>query len=212
MLQFPPGLGIQFKAAMEHFIEQLRTEIPKTFHSPNHQERMQRILNEGLERESKAFTELNTKAQSFNFTVNRTKEGLATIPIVDGKSIGSKEYAELSDEQRAEIDCNRKKLDPLVLKFMDTTRKIELSIHAKVQKLIRSMGKTTIDHFIKPDEPFISRLRRSGYLKALTEHILENIPSFIPDETERRRSEREKRDPMIEYQVNLLTTRKQGPR
>lgn len=205
VLQFPPGLGIQFKAAMEHFIEQLRTEIPKTFHSPNHQERMQRILNEGLERESKAFTELNTKAQKFNFTVKRTKEGLATIPIVDGKSIGSKEYAELSDEQRAEIDSNRKKLDPLVLKFMDTTRKIELSIHAKVQKLIRSMGKTTIDHFIKPVRAVYKSVKDDpGYLKALTEHILENIPNFIPDETERRRSEREKRDPMIEYQVNLL--------
>lgn len=205
VLEFPPGKAVPFRAAMDQFIADLRLEIPKTFHSKNHQERIQRILNEGLESENKNFLELAARAQDIGFVVKRAKEGLVTIPTLEGKPLGNKEYADLTEAQRTEVDANRQRLEPIVSRFLETTRNIELQVHKKIQDAQRALGKSVIDRLIKPLRVAYKAVREDkGFLDKVVEHILDNLQRFLPDESDRRQADRAMKAPMIEYQVNVL--------
>lgn len=205
VLELPTGKGIELRRAMEQFLAELRTEIPKAFHSKNHQERIQRILNEGIEGENKGFLELAKQAQKIGFTVKHTKEGLVTIPMVDGKPVGTKEYSALTEAQRADVDSNRQRLEPIVSNFLEVTRNIEVHVHRKIQEAQHNLGRTVIDRLQKIlRAAFKGQAGVQAWLDAVAAHIVENLPRFLPDESDRQKAERAARAPLTEYQVNVL--------
>lgn len=204
VLTLPAGRGVELRNAMDRLVEDLKVEMPKAFHGQVHQERIQRILNEGLEAENKAFLALSRDAQEVGFMVKSTKEGLVTIPLLDGKPVGPREFQELDDEQRTKIEANRQRLEPLVSRFLEETRNIELAVHKKIQDAQRNLGRTILAKHIKPVRQAFGEFPDVvSYLDAVEEHILENIAVFLPDETDRRQSQR-KQPSLTEYKVNVL--------
>ncbi len=201
----PPGRAVVLRSAMDALITDLRTEIPKAFHGKIHQERIQRVLNAGLERENKAFVDLSKKATEIGFLVKHTKDGLVTIPLVDGKPVGNKEYADLSDAQRATVDGNRQRLEPVVSHFLETTRNIETAVHKNIQDAQRDLGLVVVERHLKPlRETFADSPQVQAHLDAVTAHVVDNLPQFLPDESDHQKAERALRKPLVEYQVNVL--------
>jgi len=200
-LSLPPGMGPRLRTMMETFVAALQDEVPKAFHAKPHQERIQRILNDGLEQENRAFLELARDASQIGFMVKQTKEGLMTLPLLDGKPIGNKEYAELSEEQRADVDARRQQLEPLVGRFLQATREIEVGVHRKIQEAQRLLGETAVRQHLEPIQAvFREQEEVLAWLQAVGSHVVENLPRFLPDENENRKRQR----PMVEYQVNVL--------
>ena len=201
----PAGRGTELKKAMKLLLEDLRVEMPKAFHGKVHQERIQRILNEGLEQENREFVNLAKDAQDCGFLVKSTKEGLVTIPVVKGKPVGTKEYGDLSDKQRGVVEANRQKLEPLISKFLEVTREAELEVHHKIQEAQRNLGTTILNRHMKAlIAAFKEHKEGRDYLDSVQGHMLDNLEMFLPDENDRRKSEREKTKPVPWYQVNIL--------
>ena len=201
----PPGRGIELKRTMERLVLDLKDDFPKTFHSKAHQERIQRILNEGLESENKGFLELAKQAQEIGFLVKSTKDGLVTIPLLAGKPVGSKDYAELNEEQRSLVEGNRQKLEPFVSQFLESTRDVEVSVHHRIQDAQRGLGKDVLDRHVGPVRAaFEGEAPVLAWLGALEEHVLDNIHRFLPDESDHQKAERAMRRAFVEYQVNVL--------
>jgi len=200
-LSLPPGMGTRLRAMMETFVTDLQAEVPKAFHAKPHQERIQRILNDGLEQENRAFLELSREASQIGFMVKQTKEGLMTLPLLDGKPIGNKEYADLSEEQRGDVDARRQQLEPIVGRFLQVTREIEVSVHRKIQEAQRQLGEAVVGHHLGPlREAFQGQEAVLQWLQAVGNHVVDNLARFLPDENENRKRQR----PMVEYQVNVL--------
>lgn len=204
VLTLPPGLGVRLRDAFERLIEELKVELPKAFHSKVHQERIQRILNEGLEAENRAFTVLARDAQEIGFLVKSTKEGLVTIPVLEGRPLGPREFSDLTEEQRAQIEMARQRLDPLISRFLEETRNTEIAVHRKIQEAQRALGRQILARHLKPiRETFAGFEAVLAHIEAVENHILDNLPLFLPDETERRHSQK-RQPPMTEYRVNVL--------
>lgn len=205
VFQLPAGEGLKFRCAMEEFINNLKKNLPKLFHGQKHQELLQGILNEGLEIENKAFKELNKFAEGFDFQVKQTKEGLMTIPIVNGETIGNKEYAALDDDQRKIIDDKRKAIEPAIAAFFEKNKEAEHTVHAKIQEanhnlcdlaLTESMDDLTVKYAPWPDI--------TNHLCAVRQSILDNIPRFLAEEAEDASLRQLLESSLVEYKVNLL--------
>jgi lon-related putative ATP-dependent protease len=205
VFQLPAGEGLKFRCAMEEFINNLKKNLPKLFHGQKHQELLQGILNEGLEIENKAFKELNKFAEGFDFQVKQTKEGLMTIPIVNGETIGNKEYAALDDDQRKIIDDKRKSIEPAIAAFFEKNKEAEHTVHAKIQEanhqlcdlaLTESMDDLTVKYAPWPDI--------TNHLTAVRQSILDNIPRFLAEEAEDATLRQLLESSLVEYKVNLL--------
>lgn len=204
VLTLPPGRGVELRDAMDRLFEELKVELPKAFHGKVHQERIQRILNEGLEAENRAFTVLARDAQEVGFLVKSTKDGLVTIPVVDGRPLGPREFSDLSEAQRAQVEAGRQRLEPLISRFLEDTRNTEIAVHRKIQEAQRSLCHVIVTRHLQPvREAFAEFEAVVAHLEAVVAHVLDNLALFLPDETERRQSQK-RQPPMTEYRVNVL--------
>ncbi len=204
-LAMPPGTASTLKRAMSDIVADLRESIPKVFHSKEHQEKVQGILNEGLDRENDCFVELSKEAEQVGFTIKSTKTGIVTIPMVDDKIISNKDYAHLTEDERREIEENRKKLDPHISEFLQKTRDIELETHANIQEVQNELGSSLAGgHFEQLKEYFGHSEALENYFQAIFADIVENLSKFLPDESDPNEAREALKKPLKEYEVNVL--------
>ena len=204
-IKMPAGTGIQLRRELRDVIESLREQIPKVFHSKEHQEKVQGILNSSLDRENASFVELSQEAQKHGFTIKSTKTGIVTIPMVDEKIISNKDYAHLSEEERKGIEENRKYLDPHISSFLQKTRDIEVDTHQRIQTVQRELGESVAGVRFDPlKKRYANQPRVLAYLNAAYDDILENLSKFLPDESDPEKARETLKHPLKEYEVNVL--------
>ncbi|MBM4387246.1 MAG: AAA family ATPase, partial [Deltaproteobacteria bacterium] len=204
-ISLPAGRGVVFRKEMEKFVSELKNELPKAFHAKEHQEKIQRILNRSLDRESEIFLELTKKAATFGFQIKSTKTGIVTIPMSQEKPLDNQEYAGLSDEERHSIEKERQNLDPLISDFLQKTRDIEIDAHREIQKIQRSLGEAVIERCLAGlHENLKDGGQIENFLKAVSEDILENLPRFLPEESEAKNHQKKGKQNFSEYQVNVV--------
>ena len=204
-IAMPSGSAAAFKVALAEVIVELREEVPKVFHSKEHQEKVQSILNKSLDYENQGFVELSKEAEKVGFTIKSTKTGIVTIPMIDEKIISNKDYAHLTDDERRHIEESRKKLDPHISQFLQRTRDIELKTHKRIQKLQRKLGERVGGRNFR-------RLRSSykkteevvAFLNQVFEDFLENMAKFLPEDADPAETRAALRQPLKEYEVNVL--------
>lgn len=204
-IAMPAGTAGPLKHMMAEVISGLRETIPKVFHSKEHQEKVQGILNDSLDRENDCFVDLSKKAGEVGFTIKSTKTGIVTIPMVDEKIISNKDYAHLTEDERREIEENRKKLDPHISEFLQRTRDIELETHRKIQEIQHALGDSVAGgHFTRLAEEFSHNDDVRAYLTAMFADIVENLSKFLPDESDPNEAREALKRPLKEYEVNVL--------
>jgi lon-related putative ATP-dependent protease len=204
-LPMAAGTATPFKNALAQLITQLREQVPKTFHAKEHQEKVQGILNQGLDRENECFVVLSKEAEKIGFTVKSTKTGIVTIPKVDDKVISNKDYAHLSDEERRRIEEARKLLDPHISAFLQRTRDIELDTHKQIQDIQRLLGETVSGTgFGELKTTYAKNAGVVQYLDQIYADILENLGKFLPDESDPSEAREALKRPLKEYEVNVL--------
>jgi lon-related putative ATP-dependent protease len=205
IVALPPGQGIRFRRDAEKFIVQLRHDIPDLHHSKEHQERIQAIVNRSMERENEAFANLKEKASKLDFLVRSTKQGISVLPIVNGKPMAQKEFADQPKKVRRGIEKRRKKLDPILSAFFELTRTIEKGAQNEIEDVQREMGiavMTSSIEQLKNTHGLDSRILE--YLDALMEDILEHLGRFLTEEGDEPLTNEAFLKTVPQYQVNLL--------
>jgi len=204
-ISMPPGTAVGFKRALADIIAELRESIPKVFHSKEHQEKVQGILNDSLDKENDCFVELSKQAGDVGFTIKSTKTGIVTIPMVEDKIISNKDYAHLSEDERRRIEENRKKLDPHISEFLQRTRDIEVETHRQIQEIQQNLGDQAAGgHFVELQEKYADTEGVVQYLAQLFHDIIENLSKFLPDESDPSEAREALKRPLKEYEVNVL--------
>jgi len=204
-IKMAAGTATGFKRELTDIVAELREQIPKVFHSKEHQEKVQSILNESLDAENQCFVELNQFANTIGFTIKSTKTGIVTIPMLGEKVISNKDYAHLTEEERKEIEERRKALDPVISAFLQRTREIEVETHRMIQEIQRDLGDAVASTpFEALKENYEGNERLRAYLTEIFNDILDNLPKFLPDESDPEQAREAMKRPMTEYAVNVL--------
>lgn len=202
------GQGVIFKKEMKALIEDLKVELPKAFQSRDHQERIHRILNDGLDMENEQFAALTKTAKELGFTIKSTKNGILTIPEVEGRPLSGKEYNNLPDEQRKVIEENRQGLDPQVAEFMQTSRDLEREARERIKDAQRGLAESLVTPRI---QLFLRKYEAHdvipGYLQSVQSDVLENLQRFVPDlgtGSEQEARFQSQRPMFTAYKVNVV--------
>ncbi len=204
-LALPPARGVAFRRDMARLIEDLRREIPDAYHSKEHQEQIQAILNRGIEKENESFAELKKHAAKLEFVVRTSKQGLTVLPVVDGAPLAHKEYTDQPKSTRDAIEKRRKKLDPVVSAFFELSREIEKESQLEISELQRGMGDLVVRRRIEAlAEGYGEDEGVSSYLVSVFEHILDNLDRFLPDDTDHEGCQEGGLHGMPEYRVNVV--------
>ena len=199
------GTANDFKRRLAEIITHLREQVPKVFHSKEHQEKVQGILNSSLDRENDCFVSLSQEAKEVGFTIKSTKTGIVTIPMVQEKIISNKDYAHLTESERRQIEESRKKLDPHISEFLQKTRDIEVETHRKIQEIQRELGEEVAGkHFETLRRAYKQNEEIVKFINQVFDDVLENLPKFLPDESDPDQAREALKRPLKEYEVNVL--------
>jgi len=199
-----PGKGGQLKTDMAELVQGLTSDLPKAFQSKAHQEQVQDVVSESIEKEHELFSELSRRASDHGFVVKSTKSGIVTIPMLGEKVLSNKDYEGLSDVDRRDIEGRRKRLDPAVNEFLQKARRLEARTQKAVRKLQTQLGRAVISAPINRVKRRYARLGQQPKLRSwfteVSKFVLENLALFLPQENQ------EMPDPseMSEFKVNVV--------
>ena len=100
-LSVKAGEGKRLKKALDAALARLQAELPKAFHSPEHQEKLQHTVSQGNLQSTDAFVALSKQAEEVGFVVKTNKnDELVTLPVVSGKTLSDKDVMALPEADR----------------------------------------------------------------------------------------------------------------
>lgn len=214
-LELATGCAKRFKKQMDEFIEQLTSELLAAFQAEDYETQVNQTVNISNEKKQRLFADLEKLAKSKNFGIKSTRMGIVTVPIVDGKPLSEKDYAELDEDQKTKIESKRNQLEPEVLDFARKVRVIENDTKQKLSDLQAKIGNYVLNQELASLLKDYSKQKNIvEYLHNVKNHILENLNDFLPDETEDDSQNENanvvlsahlrKHDPHLQYRVNVF--------
>jgi lon-related putative ATP-dependent protease len=211
-IEVATGHAKKFKKDMDELIEQLTTEIPDALQSEEYENNVNATVNSSNEKKAKLFSELEKTSKAMNFGVKSTRMGIVTVPIVDGKPLSEKDYADLSDDQKEKIENERNQLEPEVLDFARKVRAIENETKQKLESLRSEIGDYVVSAAMQPLlKEYASNKDIVNYLNEAKEHLLENIQDFATEDDDDSEGDESpvpqhlrKGDDYLPYRVNVF--------
>lgn len=198
------GGGRRFANDMEALIAFLKKELPKAFRERQYQEEVQEIVSRSLSRENEFFNQLAKRAAEIGFVVKSTKTGLITVPMQGDKVLSNKEYDALSDEEKKLIEEKRRLLEPYIHEFVARTRSVETATQEEIKRKQLSVARKVVAGPLRKLKRRYAKVEGIvEYLKAVQNHIVENLGKFVRDENRPTPPEGEDRE-FTEYKVNVL--------
>ncbi|MDH3763567.1 MAG: AAA family ATPase [Gammaproteobacteria bacterium] len=183
LLKLPAGMGQKLRRDMETLVEDLLTSLPSSFQSEEYRNRRQEIEEELQSRQDQAFRKLDREAEEQGIVIMRTPGGYTMGPMVDGRPLDPKEYAQLSDEERQRIE---KLIAELQLRLQDIIRDMPLvqrEHHQRIKALNQEITRHTVEQLIAwiensyRDQPAIME-----YLEAVQQNAIKDAEAFLPSE------------------------------
>ncbi len=182
-LRLPPGVGTEFRKDMEQLIAELQQEVPRALESEDYDNERNRIIQEIQRKRSAEFTQLEQKAQESSFTIQKGSAGLLLVPIVDGKLMSQEQYAQLSPEQRSEIEARSEALQAELAKTMRAVQALEKEGRRQLADLERNVAMSAIGHHIEElKEKYADNASVMHYLTDMEQDIIEHVGAFRPSE------------------------------
>ncbi len=193
---------------MDHFIEDLRQQIPFALQSEDYERTVNTIMSHSSEKQSKKYAELEKIAKKMSFQLKSTSIGIETIPLVEGRALTEREYSKLSDKEKFSIESKRSILEPIVLKYARKIRSIEVKTKELLRNLEKEIGRKMVEAAIEPlSKACIKYKELTEYLQQVRDYIVENLSDFVNPEDPKIENEQPfliERDRFLKYKVNVF--------
>lgn len=218
-LSLPPGKGVQLREDMEQFISELRQEVPRALESEDYENERNRIMQEVQRKQNAELSELDHKAQEHGFLIQRNQMGVFFVPMVEGQPMTPEQAAQLSSEQRSEIDARSEELQIEFNRVRQVTQAIAKEGQNQIVALERNIAQTAIGPYVDAlEEQYAENVQVIEYLKEVQQDIIAHLSTF------RVNMETEKQNPLFSgmpqqqnvffdnYKVNVIVdnTRTEG--
>lgn len=210
ILSLPAGTAKRLCTRMDEAIRLLKAEIPRAFESKEHEENVNRLLQENQVVQQLLFNQLSAKAKEAGFEVDVSKVGVSLLPVLDGKTVSAEEYKNLEPEIRNQIDVRRQEFDVEIQSFLRQVRDVNKESRDKVSELQRKVGLYVVQGRIdEVREEYADLPHVMSYLDDVQEHILDHLEDFgeepVKDEAAAAQIRLEAQpDPFMKYKVNIV--------
>lgn len=210
-LSFPAGKGKVFKKDMEEFSKLILAEIPKAFDRDDYELEKANIIKEYQEKRNKLLERLSKDAEKKGFRVKTSSAGIYFLPVVDGKIITEKEYIDLDEEVKHQIDNRSSTIHVETMDIMRKIRNIENEAQTKVDDWENKVALYAVGlHMDELTEKYKDHEKVLQYLNSIQENILENLDQFQEeDDADEQQAHqipwaKTQNKPVDKYKVNLI--------
>ena len=184
-IQLPAGRGMAFRDDMEQTIEQVQTALSAAFEAEEYQARRQEITQEFRERQSKAFEEIQERAQEKGLALLRTPAGLVFAPVREGEVLSPDEVRKLPDEERKKLEAEVEELQEELQKVLQQMPTWQREMQERMNELNREISSFAVGGLIDELREKYSEFEKIvEHLDAIQEDIIENARDFLQSDEE----------------------------
>ncbi|AEA33770.1 Lon protease family protein [Hippea maritima] len=185
VIKLAPSEGKEFAKCMDELVDYLTKSVPRIFDSKEYEEKVQEVVRHYDEINKKLYEDLQKKANELDFTIKFSQMGIIVNPVIAGRVITEREYANLSDEIKKSIEEKRKELEKHIDEFLDKTKELEKEKQEKLKKINDEMSLFVVSP--KIDEirnKFKGNSDIEEYLDDVEDYTLKNISIFLPQKNQ----------------------------
>ena len=211
-LYVSPGDGRQLLARMNTFIDNLLDLFPEIFDNPGYQRQKAAIDREFNQKYDEAIAIVEETALKHSVVLYEENGEVGFSPLVDGKPLNDKEFANLDEEQRVKFYQLLAKLEAILSEQL-----LELPLWKRESSdKLRKLKYDTTEQSIRPllkelEHEFAANLGVLKYLSNVKAHIVDAVLEILVDEagsSAEAPNEKDLRKLMVErFLPNLLVDR-----
>jgi len=210
VLSLPPGVGIEFRKAMDELVEDLKDSIRKLFIGETFEARRTELLQSFETRINEVWRELEAQARKLGFLLQRSPAGIATVPMgPSGEALTPDQFAALPADQREAVERRGRELQEGVAEALRKVRIVEREAREALRELERrAVSSTATPPVARLKERYRDQAKIVEYLDQLLADVVEHLDDFkepeeppagLPIPLLMRRQDR-----FIRYRVNLV--------
>jgi len=209
-IPLPAGGGQGFRRELERLVNELKDAIRKLFASETFDVKRSGVVSQFEQRGNAIWRELENEARRQGFALQRTPIGIMTVPVTpSGEPMSDEQLAQLTPEQRQELERRHRALQEIVADATRRVRVIEREAKDALQELERSAVLSVASHAVESlKQRYADHPRIAAWLDRFLADVVERHDDFkeegeqptpaLPFLAQRRASE------FTRYRVNLL--------
>jgi lon-related putative ATP-dependent protease len=211
VISLPAGKGHEFSTDMEKLITEIRQEVSKLFDAEDFENQKKSVLDKYQKASFEMFSKIEELAKSEGFMLQKSAQGIATLPLVDGKPMSQEDYKALSNEYKEAIEQKSREIQAKIDEALRKVRFLDREAQKELQLLEKDMALSIINPVFeevavkyKDFEDIII------YLKSVKEDIVKNLSVIRgKDETGEMSQLLDKRaanpeDFYVRYKINVF--------
>lgn len=136
-ISFPAGKAIQFKQDMENFVKDAERMIRAAFASEDFEKKRKEVHQTFDEQVEAIWKNLEKYVRDHNFSIERTTQGIATVPLRFGRPLSNEDFKTMPEALREELNQKSKQIEEEV---GEAARRVQLverqmeEVYAEVKK------------------------------------------------------------------------------
>jgi hypothetical protein len=177
VLEFNAGEAAVFKKDIEELVQELRTEIKKTFDSEDFEARQAQIRRKFETRINDLWYGMENAALRKGFSVQKSSTGIFTVPIdQEGKPMPREEFLKLPEEKQAEINAQVQDVQAEVNDVLRKIRSLEKDMRKEIANVERETGLYSAGYLINQlKEDYKEYPKVGDYLDNVLEDVIHNL-------------------------------------
>ncbi|MEW6989507.1 AAA family ATPase [Colwelliaceae bacterium 6441] len=211
-LYVSPGDGKQLLTRINTFIDELLDLFPEIFDNPGYQRQKAAIDREFNQKYDEAIAKVEDSALKNDVVLFEENGEIGFSPLVDGKPLGDKEFANLNEQKRNEFYDLLEKLENLLSEQLIELPQWKRISSDKKRKLKHETAEQSIRPFLKElEHEFASNIGVLKYLSKVKAHVVDAVLEILVDEGNESQNDKDARKLMEErFLPNLLVAREQN--
>jgi lon-related putative ATP-dependent protease len=186
VLEFNAGEAAVFKKEMEELIEDLKTEIKKSFESEEYEARHTQIRRKWETQINTLWYGMENAAMRKGFSVQKTPTGIFTVPLdAEGKTIPREEFLQLPEATQARINSVAQEVQAEINDALRKIRGMEKEMRKELANMERETGLYSAGYLVNQMKEEYKEYPKVGeYLDDVLEDIINNLEDFLMDADE----------------------------
>ena len=207
-VSLPAGDGKKFKAIMDNFIKEIRTDIKNTFKNEDFEKEKNEISKRYSDKRTKLLDDLNKKSAKYGFQVKTADNGIYMMPVIDGKVVKEEEFEKLDEDIKKEYEDKSTIVQQQIISAISQIKELDAEAQKKISEWESNIAVLTIEGHISYVKSNFKRNKKiSTFLDGVKHDILKNINKFIGESEEENKSNQPRipeTKPWDNYRVNVF--------
>jgi predicted ATP-dependent protease len=175
-LRLPAGHGSRLRTAATQIVERVSHDLPEALKAKDFSAERDRLGAAFGKRSEALYNEILDHAKRLNLQIQRQQSGtLNIIPLKDGQPMVPKDFEELSEPERTDLERRQEAMGEQITLVMTQQQDLLREMHSAVEEIVRAFARRIIDPLVAQGKAEFPSEPLGKWLDHVRDYLLANL-------------------------------------